>query len=76
MPRKGYVLVTVTEDAHAALMELKTKLNAKSASEAIIKLNTLIDTFYTILSPDYAEWIKEHTRQERKAIPIRIQIRQ
>lgn len=75
MPRKGYEVITVTKEAHLALLELKTKLNARSISEVIIKLNSLVDAFFTILSPDYVEWLRDRREQSGRPEPIRIQIR-
>lgn len=53
MPRKGYEVITVTDEAREALSKLKVMLNAKSFSEAIVKAYALVDTFYRLLSPDY-----------------------
>lgn len=75
MPRKGYEVITVTKEARDALMELKVKLNAKSISEAIVKLNTLVDAFYAVISPDY-ESRGGLEEGDRKVTPIRIHIRQ
>ncbi|MEM3964647.1 MAG: hypothetical protein QW584_02860 [Thermofilaceae archaeon] len=72
MPREGYEVVTITKEARDALNELKVKLNAKSISDAIIKLNKLVDSFFMILAPEYGE--KIYLQEAERKTPIRIQI--
>lgn len=72
MPREGYEVVTITKEARDALNELKVKLNAKSISDAIIKLNKLVDSFFMILAPEYGE--KSYLQETEHTAPIRIQI--
>ncbi|MEM1694415.1 MAG: hypothetical protein QXL19_10240 [Ignisphaera sp.] len=74
MPRKGYEIITVTKEAREALNELKIKLNAKSISEAIIKVNELVDTILAILIPERIE--KQNYKQKINVSPIRIQIKE
>lgn len=76
MPREGYEVITITKEAREALNELKIKMNAKSVSEVIIKLNKLVDTFFTILVPEYSERTRYTSprSEEDHYTPIRIQI--
>ncbi|MEM1561034.1 MAG: hypothetical protein QXN35_05735 [Ignisphaera sp.] len=74
MPRKGYEVITVTKEAREALNELKIKLNAKSISDAIIRVNELVDAILSILVPERIE--KQSYKQKMNASPIRIQIKE